>query len=188
MGILAMSRTITVLIALIAALSAGCANTPDSPFVQHVDEQSGESLTSTIEPTRFVAERPALSRVGKDYLYAAPVRVSGFDGPKTYLWFAVGSSIDRHITGAAIPDVSTIVLLVDGMPMTFDLESWSQVTTSEPFVLDVEHYTSYGSLVTGSQLRRIAAADLLRAFVADEEDRSPTFKIADGIHQAWAGL
>lgn len=183
-----MSRAITILITLISALSTGCANTPDSPFAQHVDEQSGESLTSTIEPTRFVAERPALSRVGKDYLYAAPVRVSGFDGSKTYLWFAVGSSIDRRITGAAIPDVSTIVLLVDDMPMTFDLENWSRVTASEPFDLDVEHYTSYGTRVTGSQLRRIAAADSLRAFVADEENRSPTFRIADGVHEAWAGL
>lgn len=183
-----MSRTIIILIAFISALSAGCANNPASPFTQHVDEHSGESLTSTIEPTRFVAERPALSRVGKDYLYAAPVRVSSFDAPRTYLWFAVGSSIDRRITGAAIPDVSTIVLLVDGMPMTFDLENWTEVTASEPFELDVEHYTSYGARVTASQLRRIAAADSLRAFVADADSRSPTFMIADGVHQAWAGL
>jgi len=183
-----MSRTITILIAFISALSASCANNPASPFTQHVDEHSGESLTSTIEPTRFVAERPALSRVGKDYLYAAPVRVSSFDAPRTYLWFAVGSSIDRRITGAAIPGVSTIVLLVDDMPMTFDLESWSEVTASEPFELDVEHYFSYGARVTGSQLRRIAAANSLRAFVADTDSRSPTFTVADGIHQAWAGL
>ena len=178
----------TVMIALLSLLSVGCAGQSPSPFTQHVDEQSGESLTSTSEPTRFVAERPALSRVGKDYLYAAPVQVSGFDGPRTYLWFAVGSSIDRRITGAAIPDIRTIVLLVDDMPMTFDLESWSQVTASEPFVLDVEHYNSYGARVTGSQLRRIAAADSLRAFVADEDNRSPTFEIADTLHRVWAGL
>lgn len=183
-----MCRTIVFFVTLLSVLSAGCASKPASPFTQHLDEHSGESLTSTIEPTRFVAERPALSRVGKDYLYAAPVRVSGFDGPRTYLWFALGSSIDRRITGTAIPDVSTIVLLVDGMPMTFDLESWSQVTPSEPFALGVEHYTSYGARVTGSQLRRIAAADSLRAFVADADNRSPMFRIADGVHRAWAGL
>ena len=183
-----MYRTITILIALTSALMGGCASKPASSFAQHVDERSGESLTSTIEPTRFVAERPALSRVGKDYLYAAPVRVSGFDAPSTYLWFAVGSSVDRRITGAAIPDVTTIVLLVDDMPMTFDLVGWSEVTVSEPFALDVEHYKSYGARVTGSQLRRIAAASSLRAFVADADSRSPTFMVADGIHEAWAGL
>jgi len=183
-----MGRTVKILIALISALSAGCANKPASPFTQHVNEQSGESMTSTVEPTRFVAERPALSRVGKDYLYAAPVRVSRVDAPTTYLWFAVGSSIDRRITGAAIPDVNSIVLLVDGMPMTFDLENWSEVTASEPFALNVEHYTSYGARVTGSQLRRIAAAESLRAFVADADNRSPTFMIADGVHRTWAGL
>lgn len=183
-----MSRTIMTLVILVVTLTAGCANQPASPFAQHVNEQSGESLTSTIEPTRFVAERPALSRVGKDYLYAAPVRVSSFDAPKTYLWFAVGSSIDRRITGAAIPDVSAIVLLVDDMPMTFDLESWSEVTASEPFELGVEHYTSYGARVTASQLRRIAGAISLRAYVADADSRSPTFMVADGVHKAWAGL
>ncbi len=183
-----MYRTVIILVGLASAVASGCAGVPASPFTQHVDERSGESLTSTIEPTRFLAERPALSRVGKDYLYAAPVRVSGFDAPKTYLWFAVGSSVDRRITGAAIPEVSTIVLLVDEMPMTFDLVSWSEVTASEPFALDVEHYTSYGARVTDSQLQRIAAADSLHAFVADAEYRSPTFLIADGIHEAWAGL
>ncbi len=183
-----MSRTVSILCVVIAALAGGCANNPASPFTQYVDETSGESLTSTIEPTRFVTERPALSRVGKDYLYAAPVRVSAYDAPRTYLWLAIGSSIDRRITGAALPDVSTIVLLIDGMPMTFDLESWSEITSSEPFSLDVEHYTSYGARVTGSQLRRIAAAGSLQAYVADADKRSPTFIVASGMHQVWADL
>ncbi len=183
-----MLRTAACLLIFVSVLSAGCAGKPTSPYSQFVDERSGESLTSTIEPTRFVAERPALSRVGKDYLYAAPVRVSGADGPRTYLWFGVGSSIDRRITGAAIPDVSRIVLIVDDMPMTLDLTSWSQVTASDPFALGVEHYTSYGARVTASQLRRIAAAESLRAFVADADSRSPTFVVVDGVHEAWAGL
>jgi hypothetical protein len=183
-----MRKSIILLTALCFSLSGGCASKPASPYTQYVDERSGESMASTIEPTRFVAERPALSRVGKDYLFAAPVRVSGFDAPRTYLWFGVGSSIDRRITGASIPGVNSIVLLVDDMPMTFDLVRWSEVTPSEPFALDVEHYTSYGARVTGSQLRRIAAANSLRAFVANEDNRSPAFIIAGGAHQTWAGL
>ncbi len=183
-----MTRTVPALLACVFVFSGGCASHSSSPYTQLIDERSGESMTSTIEPTRFVAERPALSRVGKDYLYAAPVRVSGPDGPGTYLWFAVGSSIDRRITGAGIPDVRQIVLIVDEMPMTLDLTNWSQITASDPFALDVEHYTSYGARVTTSQLRRIASAGSLRAFVADTDDRSPTYTVANGVHQTWAGL
>ncbi len=183
-----MPRTALILIILAALLAAGCASKQASLYTQFVDDESGESLASTIEPTRFVAHRPALSRVGKDYLFAAPVRVSGFDAPRTYLWFAVGSSIDRHITGAEIPDVNAIVLLVDDMPMTFDLVSWAEITASEPFDLDVEHYTSYGARVTDSQLRRIAAAGSLHAFVANGDNRSPAFAVTESIHEAWAGL
>ncbi len=183
-----MRRTALILMLLAASLAAACASKPTSLYTQFVDDESGESLASTIEPTRFVADRPALSRVGKDYLYAAPVRVSGFDAPRTYLWFAVGSSIDRRITGAAVPDVSAIVLIVDDMPMTFDLVSWTEITASEPFDLDVEHYTSYGARVTDSQLRRIAAASSLHALVANEDNRSPAFAVTDSVHEAWAGL
>jgi hypothetical protein len=183
-----MNRIFALPVAFGLMLAAGCSATPPSSITQYVDDRSGESLTHATEPTRFVAERPALSRVGKDYLYAAPVRVSGFDAPTTYLWFAVGSSVDRRITGAPIPEVRTIVLLVDEMPMTFDLVSWNEVTASEPFELGVEHYTSYGARVTDNQLRRISAAETLNAYVANGENRSPTFAIADGLYEDWAGL
>lgn len=180
-------RSIPIFLATLFALFVtGCGGQPVSPLVQNVDESTGESFTHTREPVRMLASRPALSRVGKDYLFVAPVSVSGLGMPQNYLWFAFGSSVDRRITGAPVPGVNAIVLVVDDMPMTFDLVSWSDVASSEPYDLDVEHYVSFSARVTHSQLRRIAAASELSAFVTNREFRSPAYELIAGEYASWS--
>lgn len=165
-----------------------CGSQPVSPFTHYIDERSGESYTHSIEPVRLAAERPALSRVGKDYLYIAPVSVGGIDSPKDYLWFAIGSSVDRRLTGALRPAVNRIVLMIDGMPMTFDLVPWSDIAMSDPFDIGVEQYTSFSSRVTRSQLLRIARATEIAAFVTNGADRSPDYDMVGGTYATWADL
>jgi hypothetical protein len=177
----------TLLLAIAVAISA-CAGQPPAPFVQRVDDASGESLTHARQPLRMIAVRPALSRVGKDYLFVAPVSVSGRGAPQDYLWFAFGSTLDRHLVGMDVPRVKTIVLVVDDMPMTFDLAAWPEVSTSRPFDLGVEHYLSFGAKITGSQLRRISAANSLTAYVTDGANRSPSYELSDGSFNSWAAF
>jgi hypothetical protein len=169
------------------AISA-CSSQPPAPFVQTVDDVSGESLTHAREPLRLVAIRPALSRVGKDYLFVAPVSVSGRGAPQDYLWFAFGSTLDRHLVGMEVPGVKTIVMVVDDMPMTFDLAAWPEVSTSRPFKLGVEHYLSFGAKITGSQLRRIAAATSLTAYVTNGANRSPSYQLSEGSFASWSAF
>ena len=180
------SPTILMLLFLLGATA--CSSQPPAPFVQTVDDASGESLTHSRQPLRMVAIRPALSRVGKDYLFVAPVTVGGRGTPQDYLWFAFGSSLDRHLAGTPIPDVNSIVLVVDGMPMTFDLADWPEVATSPPFELDVAHYLSFGARVTGSQLRRISSATSLAAYVTDGANRSPTYELSEGSFGSWSAF
>lgn len=176
-----------VIILLMAAAAAGaCGNQPVSPFVQQLDETTGESLLRVQEPLRLVAEQPALSRVGKDYLFALPVSVAGNNRSGTYLWFGFGSTTDRGLTGAPVPDVNKIVLVVDGTPMTFDLRSWATIAASEPIDPGVDHYASFGARVTRSQLRRISNATDLSAFVTNRKNRSPTYKMTGGDATDWA--
>ena len=163
----------------------GCGSQPVSPFQDYVDENTGESYTHTVEPVRLAAEQPALSRVGKDYLYVAPVSVGGAGSARNYLWFAFGSSVDRRLTGVQLPTVNRIVLVIDGLPMTFDLVPWSDVAASEPFTPGVEHYASYSALVSRSQLERIAGADTLSAFVTNDDDRSPQYERVGGEYASW---
>ncbi|MGI9237075.1 MAG: hypothetical protein ACR2QZ_06740 [Woeseiaceae bacterium] len=175
------------LLTLVLGTSA-CSSQPPAPIVQTVDDTSGESLTHSREPLRMVAVRPALSRVGKDYLFVAPVSVSGRGTPQDYLWFAFGSTLDRRLVGTPIPAVKTIVMFVDEMPMTFDLAAWPELSSSQPFELGVEHYVSFGARITASQLRRIASANALRAYVTDGANRSPTYELSDGSFVAWSAF
>lgn len=173
---------------LLTLVFSACSSLPPTPIVRTVDDTTGESLTHAREPLRMVAVRPALSRVGKDYLFVAPVSVSGRGTPQNYLWFAFGSTLDRHLAGAPIPVVKTIVLVVDDMPMTFDLAAWSDLATSRPFDLDVEHYLSFGARVTGSQLRRLSSANALAAYVTDGANRSPNYLLSDGSVGDWSAF
>jgi hypothetical protein len=165
---------------------AACSNNPTEPFEHKLDEQSGESFTQVREPLRLIAPRPALSRVGKDYLFVAPVLVSGTRAPQDYLWFSIGSSIDREITGAAPPEINAVVLVLDDKPMTFDLLPWTEIAASSPFKPGVAHYASFGSKITKSQLRHLAAARSISAFITNNADRSPKYQLVDGSYAEWA--
>lgn len=181
----------SVLLSLLCSLTllvAACGTQPPMPFVQTVDDSSGESFTRSREPLRMLAPRPALSRVGKDYLFVAPVSVAGLGTPQNYLWFGFGSSLDRRLTGAPLPNVNAIVLVVDDVPMTFDIVHWSDIASSEPFDLDVESYESFGAKITRSQLRRISSASKLSAFVTNLEHRSPIYAMSEGEYADWSSL
>lgn len=178
----------TILLTIMISLSAACSSQPPVPIDELVRDDSGESFNQSREPLRMVAPRAALSRVGKDYLFVAPVVVRENNVAINYLWFSFGSTLDRRLAGSATPEVKAIVLVIDGMPMTFDLAPWSEVASSEPFELDVEHYSSFSARVTGSQLHRISSAGELSAFVTNGADRSPVYTLSDGESAGWSAF
>ena len=143
------------------------------------------SLSHPPKPVALLAPRPGLSIVGKDYLFAAPVTVNRQGSLKNYLWFALGSTTDRVLTNTPEPTFDTIVLVVDGVPMTFDLTPWSEASGATPFEVGVHERAAYAARVTQSQVRRIASATHLEAYVTDADDRSPTYVFADGELGGW---
>ena len=161
-------------------LVAGCAS-QQSPTTA----LDAVALSHPPEPVALLAPRPGLSVVGKDYLYAAPVTVNRQGGLKEYLWFALGSTTDRVLTNTPEPRLETIVLVVDGMPMTFDLVPWTEASGETPFDLGVLGRGAYGARVTRSQVRRIASATSLAAYVTDADNRSPTYVLAGGDLDGW---
>lgn len=177
------------LIAVLAALSlAGCAGTSGNGIVAHVDERTGDSLAKPQEPLRLATTRPALSTVGKDYLLVAPVTVSGSVHRGLYLWFAIGSTLDRELHGLAEPGVDRIVLLVDGVPMSFDLVDWSERSGVEPYRVRMKTHRSFAARVTRSQLERIRSADALSAWVTNPSRRSPDYELVRGDPADWASF
>ncbi|MDJ0911372.1 MAG: hypothetical protein QNI99_19465 [Woeseiaceae bacterium] len=169
---------------MIVALT-GCGGTPVGPIESSVNERTGESFAHVREPVYLVAGRPGLSTVGKDYLVMSPVTSNAGGQATTYLYFALGSSIDRVLTNAPPPDFDSVVLLIDDAMMTFELEPWSEFANAEPMDLDVRLRESYATRVTRSQLAKIASADSVYAYVTDTSHRSPLYSYSRGSFAEW---
>lgn len=175
----------TILIALAAIGAGGCAWLPRSDSLASDVTEAGVWPSRSRDAVWFAARRPGLSAVAKDYLFAGPMTVNRDGSRDRYLWFAVGTTIDRHLTGAPKPELETVVLLVDGTPMTFDLNAWDDGTASSPYALSVGRYVSYAARVTGSQLGELANADALEAYVTDSNGRSPKYVVVRGDPAEW---
>jgi hypothetical protein len=171
---------------LYAFLLGGCASQPDQNVVAEVNEKTGDSFTRMREPLELNTRRPALSRVGKDYLLIAPVALAGSPKAGQYLWFAIGTTLDRSLMNAPEPGFDSIVLVVDGMPMTFDLDRWSDMSRTEPYKVGIASAASFASRVTANQLERIARAETLTAYVTNPEHRSPEYVLVRGMPREWA--
>ena len=181
-----MKRPLYVL--AISCLLCACAGEPELAPVSEVNEATGEAFTRSSEPVHLTTERPGLSAVGKDYLIVSPVSTNTGGALNTYLWFAVGSTIDRIITGAEAPSFETIVLVIDGTMMTFDLVPWSEIASAEPIDLDVRTRASFATKITRNQLGKIASAESLQAFVTDNDYRSPVYSYAHGSYSDWSSF
>jgi hypothetical protein len=147
--------------------------------------ESGVSPTGSQQAVWLAARRPGLSAAGKDYLFVGPITVNRQGSHHSYLWFALGTTIDRHLTGAPKPTLETVVLLVDGTPMTFDLAPWDNSADSSPYPLSIASYSSYVARVTNSQIRRLADAGIIQAYVTDANGRSPNYVIVNGDPTRW---
>lgn len=166
-------------------LLGGCSWLPNRTEPPPSVTEAGVSPTSNREAVWLAAERPGLSAVGKDYLFVGPMTVNREGARRSYLWFAVGTTIDRRITGVDKPQLDTIVLLVDGAHMTFDLVPWDNEASSSPYAPAIDSYVSYAARVTSSQVRQLAAAAELQAFLTDANGRSPVYSVVQGQASDW---
>jgi hypothetical protein len=180
-----MQRTTILMALLLASLLGGCGSVERLATVSAFDEETGESLTHPPRPVVLQTERPGLSAVGKDYLTLSPVTVSGRGATVTWLWCALSSSIDRDLTGAAAPEVRSLVLIVDDVPMRLDIESWSTAARQEPFRLPVAAHSTFAARITASQLARIATSETLAAYVADDAAEVPAYRLSRDYRSEW---
>ena len=178
-----------MLTAVAAVLAGGCTWLPQADGsaagVAGNTVEAGVSPTSSRNAVWLAAPRPGLSAVGKDYLFVGPMTVNRDGSRQRYLWFAVGTTIDRRLTGAPKPELETVVLVTDGTPMTFDLIAWDSTGAYAPYPLTIDSDVSYAARVTGSQLRQLAEADTLEAYVTDVNGRSPRYVVVEGDPADW---
>ena len=170
---------------LLFAMS-GCALVDDRPAPSSsFDTTTGELLSHPAAPTTFVAERPGLSAIGRDYLSVSPVTVSGRGAPVTWLWCELSSSIDRDLKGARAPEVDSIVLVVDDVPMALELEPWSSAASAAPYGRTRAPAQSYAARVTQSQLDRIVASSTLEAWTVEADAPSSRYTLDRDSREGW---
>jgi len=164
---------------------SGCALLEQPAPSSSFDATTGELLAHPAAPTTFVAERPGLSAIGRDYLSVSPVTVSGRGAPVTWLWCELSSSIDRDLKGARAPDVDSIVLVVDDVPMALDLEPWSNAASTEPYGPKADAELRYAARVTQSQLDRIVASSMLEAWIVEAHAPSSRYTLDRDSRAGW---
>jgi len=147
--------------------------------------ESGVSVGGLTQAVWLAAARPGLSVAGKDYLFVGPMDVNREGTRRSYLWFAISTTIDRQLTGAPKRTLNTVVLMVDNIPMTFDLTPWDKSADSSPYSIPFASDASYAARITDSQIRQLARADALRAYVVDADGRSPVFNVVGGDRKKW---
>ena len=171
-------------VALLAALG-GCAWLSDPQERAAVVTEAGVSPLDSERAVWLAAPRPGLSVAGKDYLFVGPMRVNRDGVRQAYLWFGFGTTLDRRLTGAPKPELDAVVLMVDGAPMSFDLIAWDDGADASPYPLPIESDVSYAARVTASQMRQLAYAVDLGAYVTDAEGRSPLYSLVRGSPGDW---
>jgi len=160
-------------IVAIWALFAGCSTTDVS------DGNVGRELPTagSGELVTLAVPRRGLSAVGDDYLFMGPVSLNRNGRAQSYLWLALATTIDRQVSGADQPTLKRIIIRVDGVPMTFDLEPWNESIDNAPFDTPLRAQAAFRSRVTASQLEKLGDAAVLDAYVTDQDNRSPLYTV-----------
>lgn len=172
---------------ILALLICGCGSTP--PILSTVlDSQTGTTHVQPLQPFSFVELRPGLAATGADIALVAPVAVSREGRQRQHLWIALGSTIDRELTGAAISTPKTVVLLADSQPMVLATEPWSDVSRFAAFVPKHPVRHTLGARVSASQLVQIAQARTLQVLIEDASGRVATYLPGDDIDTLRAAL
>ena len=182
-----MTATRITFLVLVAALSS-CgilSRSADEAQTPIAAIESGLSATSSDGVIWLAAGRPGLSAVGKDFLFAGPMTVNRNGVQRRYLWFALGTTVDRRLTGATELDLESVVLFVDDTPMSFELVPWNNAVEAQPYALPFASDKSYAARVTGSQIRALANAQHVEGYVTDPAGRSPTYTLVHGDPASW---
>ena len=165
----------TAVLALL--VMAGCASAP--AVKSRFDEQTGLTLVWLDEPVVLAHTVPRVATTARDYAYLGPLQLNRMGEIESYVWVGVASTLDRAAINEPPPALTSLVLLLDGVPMRLQLEPWTE-GVAPPYVIPAPLLFSQRARVAGDQLQRIAGA---RSVVA-------RFTTADGTdrrYELWRG-
>lgn len=180
-----MRMSVRVVLLISAALVAGCGGGPS--VRSSTDSATGVTVVSMSEPIVLARRQPSLAEAARDYLYVGPVGLSERGRYQQYLWLGLASTIDRPLAAVGFPEPRGVVLLLDGVPMTLDIQDWPAQGTL-PYEVSISAQRSLAARVTQSQLHRIANAAEIEAIVELDDGAYDRFARWNGDRRQWSSL
>jgi hypothetical protein len=170
-----------------AALLAlgGCGS--QAPLRSQLDE-AGRTWLSADAPVALSRPAPRFSRAARDYLYLAPVEANNAGTRRHYLWVGLGTTVDRRWPWAAPPEAQTLLLVLDGTPLTLPLEPWDAQLGAGLYRPPAPTYAVRRASVSLDQLARIAAATSIEAQVVASDGAVDTYELWSGRWSDWSAF
>lgn len=164
-------------ILLTAIIIAGCAST--LPIVREkLDPLTGVTVTFSNTPLIMYRDDSGRAAFARNYIHMGPVQVNRSGSYQYYLWLGAWNTMQSVGPTDHRESLESIVLFVDGEPMSLDLVGWTPeaIGVSEPVYLKpVASSVDAYYRVTADQIRLIAqSTDLtLRTSGANSREFSP---------------
>lgn len=157
-----MTPTTGRLLAFLATLVLGGCASSTSLVVERLDPRTGVTVLSATEPLVLYRDNSAYAAHARDFVYLGPVEVNNMGAHSYYLWFGIWGTIrdDQRLLRQR-DGFESVVLFVDGEPLSLELEGWTldSIGVSEPaYVKPVAGAADAYYRVTVDQVRLIANA------------------------------
>jgi hypothetical protein len=182
-----MNKSMNVLLPVLTAAAslAGCA--PESTLRSALDER-GQTWVSFDATVTLARPAPRYSHAARDYLYLAPVETSTNGVRRHYLWIALGTTVDRAWPDAAMPEAATLLLTLDGLPLTLALDEWTASEGERLYSVPAPPYEIRRASVSLDELARIAVAGTIEASVIAADGSVARYDLWDGRWADWEGF
>ena len=174
-------------VAIGAALIALAACAGHSPLHSQLDE-TGRTWVAADAPVALSRAAPRFSRAARDYLYLAPVEANTGGTRRHYLWVGLGTTVDRRWPWAAPPEAQTLLLVLDGTPLTLPLEPWDAQLAARLYRPPAPTYAVRRASVSLDELARIAAAASVEAQVVVRDGAVDTYELWSGSWSDWSAF
>ena len=150
-----------VLAALLAALTAACASGPAPAIHEFLDTETGVTVTACRAPLVLYRDNPAAAAYARNIVHTGPVEVNRSGSFRYYLWVGIWNTMQPADTVTSRDGFETIVIVVDGEPMTLDVAGWTPAAIGASVPVYTKPVASAADAyypVTIDQLRFIAEA------------------------------
>jgi hypothetical protein len=171
--------------ALACAALAACAS--DAALRSGLDE-SGRSWLSLESTVTLARPAPRFSNAARDYLYLAPVQSSTSGTRRHYLWVGLGTTVDRGWPWAAPSDAATLLLTVDGVPVTLPLAEWDVEGGAALYRTPAPVYRVRRASVSLDALERIVGAAQIEAQIVASDGSVARYDLWDGRWSDWTAF